>query len=70
MQAAFERGSNSPGIVTRVSPELARRVLLNHFDMDIPFAMNIMAVARRLLRKKTRIQWNARSKPPSKPSVR
>jgi NitT/TauT family transport system substrate-binding protein len=50
MQAAFEQ-KQIAGIVTGVKPSAPSRALLNAFDMDIPFAMNVMAVTREFLQK-------------------
>jgi ABC-type nitrate/sulfonate/bicarbonate transport system substrate-binding protein len=50
MQAAFEQ-KQIAGIVTGVKPGAPSRALLNAFDMDIPFAMNVMAVTREFLQK-------------------
>jgi ABC-type nitrate/sulfonate/bicarbonate transport system substrate-binding protein len=50
MQAAFEQ-KQVAGIVTGVKPGVPARALLNAFDMDIPFAMNVMAVTREFLQK-------------------
>jgi ABC-type nitrate/sulfonate/bicarbonate transport system substrate-binding protein len=50
MQAAFEQ-KQITGIVTGVKPGVPSRALLNAFDMDIPFAMNVMAVTREFLQK-------------------
>ena len=45
MQAAFEQ-KQVAGIVTGVKPAAPSRALLNAFDLDIPFAMNVMAITR------------------------
>lgn len=50
MQAAFEQ-KQVAGIVTGVKPGVPARALLNAFDLDIPFAMNVMAVTREFLQK-------------------
>jgi NitT/TauT family transport system substrate-binding protein len=50
MQAAFEQ-KQVAGIVTGVKPAAPSRALLNAFDLDIPFAMNVMAVTREFLQK-------------------
>jgi ABC-type nitrate/sulfonate/bicarbonate transport system substrate-binding protein len=50
MQAAFEQ-KHIAGIVTGVKPGAPSRALLNAFDLDIPFAMNVMAVTREFLQK-------------------
>src|SRR4030095_449831 len=50
MQAVFEQ-KQIAGIVTGVKPGVRARALLNAFDMDIPFAMNVMAVTREFLQK-------------------
>src|SRR3989442_686301 len=50
MQAAFEQ-KQIAGIVTGVKPGAPARALLNAADMDIPFAMNVMAVTREVLQK-------------------
>jgi NitT/TauT family transport system substrate-binding protein len=51
MQAAFEQ-KQVAGIVTAVKPGAPSRALLNAFDLDIPFSMNVMAVTRDFLQKK------------------
>jgi NitT/TauT family transport system substrate-binding protein len=50
MQAAFEQ-KQVAGIVTGVKPGVPARALLNAADLDIPFAMNVMAVTRDFLQK-------------------
>jgi NitT/TauT family transport system substrate-binding protein len=50
MQAAFEQ-KQVAGIVTAVKPGAPSRALLNAFDLDIPFSMNVMAVTRDFLQK-------------------
>jgi NitT/TauT family transport system substrate-binding protein len=50
MQAAFEQ-KQVAGIVTGVKPAAPSRVLLNAFDLDIPFSMNVLAVTREFLQK-------------------
>jgi NitT/TauT family transport system substrate-binding protein len=50
MQAAFEQ-KQVAGIVTGVKPAAPSRALLNAFDLDIPFAMNVMAITRDFLQK-------------------
>ena len=50
MQAAFEQ-KHIAGIVTGVKPAAPARALLNAFDLDIPFSMNVMAVTREFLQK-------------------
>jgi ABC-type nitrate/sulfonate/bicarbonate transport system substrate-binding protein len=50
MQAAFEQRQIA-GIVTGVKPAAPSRALLNAADLDIPFAMNVMAVTRDFLQK-------------------
>src|SRR5262245_36012048 len=50
MQAAFEQ-KQVAGIVTGVKPGAPARALLNAADLDIPFAMNVMAVTRDFLQK-------------------
>jgi NitT/TauT family transport system substrate-binding protein len=50
MQAAFEQ-KQVAGIVTAVKPAAPSRALLNAFDLDIPFSMNVMAVTREFLQK-------------------
>jgi NitT/TauT family transport system substrate-binding protein len=50
MQAAFEQ-KQVAGIVTGVKPAAPARALLNAFDLDIPFAMNVMAITRDYLQK-------------------
>lgn len=50
MQAAFEQ-KQVAGIVTAVKPRAPARALLNAADLDIPFAMNVMAVTREFLQK-------------------
>ena len=50
MQAAFEQ-KQVAGIVTGVKPGAPARALLNAFDLDIPFSMNVMAVTREFLQK-------------------
>jgi ABC-type nitrate/sulfonate/bicarbonate transport system substrate-binding protein len=48
MQGAFEQ-KQVAGIVTGVKPTVPARALLNAFDLDIPFAMNVMAITREYL---------------------
>ena len=50
MQAAFEQ-KQIAGIVTGVKPAAPSRALVNAADLDIPFAMNVMAVTREFLQK-------------------
>jgi len=50
MQAAFAQ-KQVAGIVTGVKPAVPSRALLNAFDLDIPFAMNVMAITREFLQK-------------------
>jgi ABC-type nitrate/sulfonate/bicarbonate transport system substrate-binding protein len=50
MQAAYEQ-KQVAGIVTGVKPAAPARALLNAFDLDIPFAMNVMAITRDYLQK-------------------
>ena len=50
MQAAFEQ-RQIVGIVTGVKPAAPSRALLNAADLDIPFAMNVIAVTRDFLQK-------------------
>src|SRR4030095_2551773 len=50
MKAAFEQ-KQVAGIVTGVKPGVPARALLNAADLDIPFAMNVMAVTRDFLQK-------------------
>lgn len=50
MQAAFEQKAIA-GMVTSVKPRAAASGLLNAADLDIPFAMNVMAVTREFLQK-------------------
>ena len=50
MQAAFEQKLVA-GIVTGVKPAAPSRALLNAYDLDIPFAMNVLAVTREFLQK-------------------
>ena len=50
MQAAFGQ-KQVAGIVTGVKPGAPARALLNAFDLDIPFSMNVMAVTREFLQK-------------------
>ena len=50
MQAAFEQ-KQIAGMVTGVKPGAPSRALLNAFDLDIPFAMNVLAVTREFLQK-------------------
>jgi ABC-type nitrate/sulfonate/bicarbonate transport system substrate-binding protein len=50
MQAAFEQ-KQVAGIVTGVKPAAPSRALLSAFDLDIPFAMNVMAITRDFLQK-------------------
>jgi NitT/TauT family transport system substrate-binding protein len=57
IQAAFEQRQIA-GMVTAVKPRAPSRALLNAADLDIPFAMNVMAVTRDFCRR-TRIPWNA-----------
>src|SRR5262245_15759825 len=53
MQAAFEQ-KQVAGIVTGVKPGAPARALLNAADLDIPFAMNVMAVTPGLSAKEPR----------------
>jgi NitT/TauT family transport system substrate-binding protein len=50
IQAAFEQ-KQIAGMVTAVKPKAAARALLNAADLDIPFAMNVMALTREFLQK-------------------
>ena len=50
IQAAFEQ-KQIAGMVTAVKPRAPARALLNAADLDIPFAMNVMAVTREFLLK-------------------
>jgi NitT/TauT family transport system substrate-binding protein len=50
MQAAFAQ-KQVAGIVTGVKPAVPSRALLNAFDLDIPFAMNVMAITREFLQQ-------------------
>lgn len=50
IQAAFEQ-KQTAGMVTAVKPKAAARALLNAADLDIPFAMNVMALTREFLQK-------------------
>lgn len=50
IQAAFEQ-KQIAGMVTSVKPRAPARALLNAADLDIPFAMNVMAVTREFLLK-------------------
>jgi NitT/TauT family transport system substrate-binding protein len=50
IQAAFEQ-KQIAGMVTAVKPRAPSRALLNAADLDIPFAMNVMAVTRDFLHK-------------------
>ena len=50
MQAAFEQ-KHVAGIVTGVKPGAPARALLNAYDLDIPFAMNVLAITREFLQK-------------------
>ncbi len=50
IQAAFEQ-KQIAGMVTAVKPRGAARALLNAADLDIPFAMNVMAVTQDFLHK-------------------
>ena len=50
MQAAFEQ-KQIAGMVTGVKPGAPARALLNAADLDIPFAMNVMAVTREFMQK-------------------
>jgi NitT/TauT family transport system substrate-binding protein len=50
IQAAFEQ-KQIAGMVTAVKPRAPARALLNAADLDIPFAMNVMAVTREFLQK-------------------
>lgn len=50
VQAAFEQ-KQLAGMVTAVKPRAPARALLNAADLDIPFAMNVMAVTQDFLRK-------------------
>lgn len=50
MQAAFEQKVIA-GMVTTVRPRAAAKALLNAADLDIPFAMNVMAVTQDFLQK-------------------
>jgi NitT/TauT family transport system substrate-binding protein len=50
IQAAFEQ-KQIAGMVTAVKPRAQARALLNAAELDIPFAMNVMAVTQEFLRK-------------------
>jgi ABC-type nitrate/sulfonate/bicarbonate transport system substrate-binding protein len=50
MQAAFEQ-KQVAGIVTGVKPVAPSRALLNAFDLDISFAMKVMAITREFQQK-------------------
>ena len=50
IQAAFEQ-KQIAGMVTAVRPRAQARALLNAADLDIPFAMNVLAVTQDFLRK-------------------
>ncbi len=50
IQAAFEQ-KHIAGMVTAVKPRAPARALLNAAHLDIPFAMNVMAVTREFLLK-------------------
>jgi NitT/TauT family transport system substrate-binding protein len=50
IQAAFEQRQIA-GMVTALKPRAPSRALLNAADLDIPFAMNVMAVTRDFLQK-------------------
>ena len=50
IQAAFEQ-KQIAGMVTAVKPKAPSRALLNAAELDIPFAMNVMAVTREFLQK-------------------
>ena len=50
IQAAFEQ-KQIAGMVTAVKPKAAALALLNAADLDIPFAMNVMALTREFLQK-------------------
>ena len=50
IQAAFEQ-KQIAGMVTAVRPRAQARGLLNAADLDIPFAMNVLAVTQDFLRK-------------------
>jgi NitT/TauT family transport system substrate-binding protein len=50
IQAAFEQ-KQIAGMVTAVKPKAPSRALLNAADLDIPYAMNVMAVTREFLQK-------------------
>lgn len=50
IQAAFEQ-KQIAGMVTAVKPRAPARALLNAADLDIPFAMNVLAVTQDFLRK-------------------
>jgi NitT/TauT family transport system substrate-binding protein len=50
IQAAFEQ-KQIGGMVTSVKPRAPSRALLNAADLDIPFAMNVMAVTREFSQK-------------------
>jgi NitT/TauT family transport system substrate-binding protein len=50
IQAAFEQ-KQIAGMVTSVKPRAPARALLNAADLDIPFAMNVMAVTQEFLQK-------------------
>lgn len=54
IQAAFEQ-KQIAGMVTAVKPRAQARALLNAADLDIPFAMNVMAVTQDFLRKNPEI---------------
>lgn len=50
VQAAFEQ-KQLAGMLTAVKPRAPARALLNAADLDIPFAMNVLAVTQDFLRK-------------------
>ncbi len=50
IQVAFEQ-KQIAGMVTAVKPRAQARALLNAAELDIPFAMNVMAVTQDFLRK-------------------
>lgn len=50
MQAAFEQ-KHIAAIISAVKPRAPARALLNAADLDIPFAMNVLAVTREFLQK-------------------
>ena len=50
VQAAFEQ-KQLAGMATAVKPRAPARALLNATDLDIPFAMNVMALTQDFLRK-------------------